>query len=43
MTKTGKLKAKKKGKVTVYASYGKLKTKCVVKVLPKKKSKKSKK
>ncbi len=43
VTKTGKLKAKKKGKVTVYASYGKLKTKCVVKVLPKKKSKKSKK
>ncbi len=40
VTKTGKIKAKKKGKVTIYASYGKLKKKCVVKVLAKKKSRK---
>lgn len=45
VTKNGRIRAKKKGKVTIYASYGKLKKKCVVKVLAKKKksSKKSKK
>ena len=40
VTKTGKIKAKKKGKVTIYASYGKLTKKCVIKVLAKKKKKK---
>lgn len=40
VTKTGKVKAKKKGKVTIYASYGSLTKKCVIKVLAKKKKKK---
>ena len=44
VTKNGRIKAKKKGRVTIYASYGKLKKKCTVKVLAKKKkAKKSKK
>lgn len=43
VSKSGKIRAKKKGKVTIYAYYGKIQKKCVVKVLAKKKAKKSKK
>lgn len=40
VTKSGKIKAKKKGKVIIYATYGGVQKKCTVKVLAKKKKKK---
>lgn len=43
VTKSGKVKAKRKGKVKIYAYYGKVKKTCTVKVLAKKKKKSKKK